>query len=92
MQYKNYQFVKVAQEICISAQFLEKFAQKQNVPKFWKILPNFQVAQYMQSSQWPYRKDLYPQIFFKKKVMATSLSNGSNHPTLTILIPKTQSI
>ena len=31
-----------AQKMFIFAQFLEKFAQKQNVPKFWKNLPNFQ--------------------------------------------------
>ena len=35
-QYKNDQFVKVAQKIFIFAQNLEKFTQKQNVPKFWK--------------------------------------------------------
>ena len=31
-----------AQKMFIFAQFLEKFAQKQNVPKFLKNLPNFQ--------------------------------------------------
>ena len=33
---------KFAQKVFIFAQFLEKFAQKQNMPKFWKNLPNFQ--------------------------------------------------
>ena len=33
---------KIAQKMFIFAQFLEKFAEKQNVPKFWKNLPNFQ--------------------------------------------------
>ena len=33
---------KIAQKMFIFVQFLEKFAQKQNVPKFWKNLPNFQ--------------------------------------------------
>ena len=42
VQYKNDQFLKFAQKIFIFAQNLEKFAQKQNVPKFWKNLPNFQ--------------------------------------------------
>ena len=41
VQYKNDQFVKFAQKIFIFAQNLEKFAQKQNVPKFWKNLANF---------------------------------------------------
>ena len=31
-----------AQKMFIFAQFLEKFAQKQNVPKFLKNLPSFQ--------------------------------------------------
>ena len=31
-----------AHNIFIFAQFLEKIAQKQNMPKFWKNLPNFQ--------------------------------------------------
>ena len=42
VQYKNEQFLKFAQKIFIFAQNLEEFGQKQNVPKFWKILPNFQ--------------------------------------------------
>ena len=42
VQYKNDQFLKFAQKIFIFAQNLEKFAQKQNVPKFLKNLPNFQ--------------------------------------------------
>ena len=33
---------KFAQKMFIFAQFLEKFAQKQNMPTFWKNLPNFQ--------------------------------------------------
>ena len=33
---------KIAQKMFIFPQFLEKIAQKQNVPKFWKNLPNFQ--------------------------------------------------
>ena len=33
---------KFAQRMFIFAQFLEKFAQKQNVPKFLKNLPSFQ--------------------------------------------------
>ena len=40
-QYKNDQFLKVAQKMFNFAQNLEKFAQKQNVPKFWENLPNF---------------------------------------------------
>ena len=32
---------KIAQKMFIFAQFLDKFAQKQNVSKFWKNLPNF---------------------------------------------------
>ena len=42
VQYKNDQFLKFAQKIFIFAQNLEKFAQKQYMPKFWKNLPNFQ--------------------------------------------------
>ena len=42
VQYENHQFLKFAQKIFIFAQNLEKFAQKQNMPKFWKNLPNFQ--------------------------------------------------
>ena len=41
VQYKNNQFVKFTQKNLIFAQKLEKFAQKQNVPKFCKNLPNF---------------------------------------------------
>ena len=42
VQYKNDQFLKLAKKIFIFALNLEKNAQKQNVPKFWKNLPNFQ--------------------------------------------------
>ena len=42
MQYKKDQFLKFAQKFLIFSQNLEKFAQEQNMPKFWKNLPNFQ--------------------------------------------------
>ena len=41
VQYKNNQFVKFAEKNFIFAQNLDKFAQKQNMPKFCKNLPNF---------------------------------------------------
>ena len=41
VQYKNNQFVKFTHKNFIFAQNLEKFAQKQNVPKICKYLPNF---------------------------------------------------
>ena len=41
VQYKNNQFLKFTQKNFIFAQNLEKFARKQNMPKFSKNLPNF---------------------------------------------------
>ena len=51
-------FYKLPRKFFIFAQFLEKITQKQNLPKFWKNLPNFQKLPYTCS---PARKDTWYQ-------------------------------
>ena len=72
VQYKNDQFLKFAQKIFIFSQNLEKFAQKQNVLKFWKNLPNFQKspntcspANVSNDDDWLLRKIAVIHIVFK---------------------------